>query len=130
LNFPKTWKFEDGEWWLYKIQPSDATRSEREISRVLMGCGWDTAEYQYVGSYRTRIRSRNFVGENEFFEPCDSPRFMFADKSDDELTIYDNPASPGRDFENAYRRILLSDSLNQHRPTYAQLWRDPLFQNR
>ena len=110
-SFPKTWKFENGEWWLYKIQSSDATRSEREISRVLMDCGWDAAEYQYVGSYRTRIRSRNFVGENEFFEPYDSLRFMFPDKSDDDQTIYENLASLGQDFEKAYRRILLSDAL-------------------
>ena len=110
-SFPKTWKFENGEWWLYKIQSSDATRSEREISRVLMDCGWDAAEYQYVGSYRTRIRSRNFVGENEFFEPYDSLRFMFQDKSDDEQTIYDNLASLGQEFEKAYRQILLSDAL-------------------
>ena len=110
-SFPKTWKFENGEWWLYKIQSSDATRSEREISRVLMDCGWDAAEYQYVGSYRTRIRSRNFVGENEFFEPYDSLRFMFPDKSDDEQTIYENLASLGQDFEKSYRRILLSDAL-------------------
>ena len=110
-SFPKTWKFENGEWWLYKIQSSDATRSEREISRVLIECGWDAAEYQYVGSYRTRIRSRNFVEENEFFEPYDSLRFMFQDKSDDEQTIYENLASLGADFENAYRRILLADAL-------------------
>lgn len=110
-SFPKTWKFENGAWWLYKIQTSDATRSEREISRVLMECGWDAAEYQYVGSYRTRIRSRNFVGENEFFEPYDSLRFMFPDKSDDEQTIYDNLASLGVEYEKAYRRILLADAL-------------------
>lgn len=110
-SFPKTWKFEDGEWWLYKIQSSDATRSEREISRVLIECGWDAAEYQYVGSYRTRIRSRNFVGQDEFFEPYDSLRFMFADKSDDEETIYGNLASLGPEFEKAYRRILLADAL-------------------
>lgn len=110
-SFPKTWKFEDGEWWLYKIQSSDATRSEREISRVLMECGWDAAEYQYIGNYRTRIRSRNFVGENEFFEPYDSLRFMFENKSDDDLVIYKNIASLGETFEKAYRRILLSDAL-------------------
>ena len=58
-SFTKTWKYEDGEWWLYKLQPSEATRSEVEISRVLRACDWDAAEYQYVGSYRKRIRSRN-----------------------------------------------------------------------
>ena len=110
-SFPKTWKFEDGAWWLYKIQSSDATRSEREISRVLIECGWDAAEYQYVGSYRTRIRSRNFVGLDEFFEPYDSLRFLFADKSDDDETIYENIASLGSDFEKEYRRILLADAL-------------------
>ena len=110
-SFPKTWKYEDDAWWLYKIQSSDATRSEREISRVLIECGWDAAEYQYVGSYRTRIRSRNFVGQDEFFEPYDSLRFMFTDKSDDEETIYENLSSLGTEFEKAYRRILLSDAL-------------------
>lgn len=110
-SFPKTWKYENGAWWLYKLQSSAATRSEREISHALMACGWDAAEYQYSGSYRTRIKSRNFVGKYEFFEPYDSLRFMFADKSDDELVIYRNIASLGADFEKQFRRILLADAL-------------------
>lgn len=109
-SFPKTWKYENGEWWLYKLQSSTATRSEREISHVLMACGWDAAEYQYSGSYRTRIRSKNFVGVNEFFEPYDSLRFMFEDRSDDELVIYENIASLGKQFEKDFRRILLADA--------------------
>lgn len=44
-SFPKTWKFEIGAWWLYKLQSATATRSERDISHVLMECGWDAAEY-------------------------------------------------------------------------------------
>lgn len=110
-SFPKTWKYENGAWWLYKLQSADATRSEREISHALMDCGWDAAEYQYSGSYRTRIKSRNFVGENEFFEPYDSLRFMFNDKSDDDVTVYNNLASLGADFEHQFRRILLADAL-------------------
>lgn len=110
-SFPKTWKFENGAWWLYKLQSAEATRSEREISHALMACGWDAAEYQYSGSYRTRIKSRNFVGENEFFEPYDSLRFMFSDKSDDESVIYENIATLGADFEKQFRRILLADAL-------------------
>lgn len=110
-RFPKTWKYEKGAWWLYKLQPADATRGEREISHALMRCGWDAAEYQYDGSYRTRIRSRNFVGEDEFFEPYDSLRFMFDDKSDGETTVYANIRSLGKGFEKAYRRILLADAL-------------------
>ncbi len=110
-SFPKTWKFEDGEWWLYKLQSSEATRSECEISRVLLACGWDAAEYRYIGSYRTRIRSRNFVGEHEFFEPYDSFRFCFADRSDNDQVIAHNIVSMGADFAKAYRRILLADAL-------------------
>lgn len=110
-SFPKTWKFERKAWWLYKLQSKEATRSEREISKVLMSCNWDAAEYQYVGTSRTQIRSKNFVGKDEFFEPYDSLRFMFEDKSDDEQTIYDNLASLGQDFEKSYRRILLADAL-------------------
>lgn len=110
-SFPKTWKFENGAWWLYKLQSATATRSERDISHVLMECGWAAAEYQYCGSYRNRIKSRNFVGEDEFFEPYDSLRFMFSDKSDDEEVIYENIASLGSDFEKQFRRILLADAL-------------------
>lgn len=110
-SFPKTWKYEKGKWWLYKKQSTDATRSEREISQVLRECNWDAAEYRYVGRSRTLIRSCNFVGKNEFFEPYDSLRFMFEDKSDDDQVIYDNLASLGADFEKAYRRILLADAL-------------------
>ncbi len=110
-SFPKTWKYEDGSWWLYKLQSTVATRSEREISHALLACGWDAAEYQYCGRYRTRIKSRNFVGKDEFFEPYDSLRFMFADKSDNDLVIYENIASLGSDFEKQFRRILLADAL-------------------
>lgn len=110
-SFPKTWRYEDGEWWLYKLQTSEATRSECEISRVLMQCKWDAAEYRYVGSYRTRIKSRNFVGEHEFFEPFDSLRFSFADRSDDEQVIAQNLASLGTDIARSFHRILLADAL-------------------
>lgn len=110
-SFPKTWKFEGGDWWLYKLQSVAATRSEREISHTLMDCGWDAAEYQYDKNYRTRIKSRNFVRQNEFFEPYDSLRFMFVDKSDDERVIYENIASLGSTFEKQFRRILLADAL-------------------
>ena len=46
-SFTKTWKYEDGDWWLYKLQPSAATRTEVGISRVLHSIGWDAAEYRY-----------------------------------------------------------------------------------
>jgi len=108
---PKAWKYENGEWWLYKIQSSMAARSEREISQVLRSCGWETAEYQYDGRYRTRIRSKNFVGENEFFEPYASLKYMFDDRSDNEAVIYQNIASLGIRFEKDFRRILLADAL-------------------
>ena len=110
-RFPKTWKYENAECWLYKIQASMAARSEREISQMLRSCGWNVAEYQYDGRFRTRIRSKNFVGENEFFEPYASLRFMFGDRSDDGAVIYQNIASLGMRFEKDFRRILLADAL-------------------
>ena len=110
-SFPKTWKFEKGAWWLYKIQSIEATRSECEISKVLRKCGFDAAEYRYDGSYRKRIKSRNFVGENEFFEPYESYRYRFEDRSDDDETVYQNIASLGEEFERSWRRILLADAL-------------------
>ncbi len=110
-SFTKTWRFEQGEWWLYKLQPSAATRAEVEISRALRACGWDAAEYAYVGHYRKRVRSRRFVGEGEFFEPYDSFRFFFEDRSDDDEAIRANLASLGPEFGLAWRRILLSDAV-------------------
>ncbi len=110
-SFPKTWKHENGQWWLYKIQSPQATRSEREISHVLRACGWDAAEYAYVGSRRSRIKSKNFVEKGTFFEPYDSFRFMFANKEDADEVIYGNLSSLGRGFEQQYRRILLADAL-------------------
>lgn len=110
-SFPKTWKHEAGEWWLYKIQSPAATQSEYAISQALNDCGWSAAEYQLVGDDLTRIRSRNFVGANEFFEPYDSLRFMFENKSDDDEVIYRNIASLGESFETDFRRILLADAL-------------------
>lgn len=74
-------------------------------------CGWDAAEYVYDDSKPNRIKTRNFVGEGEFFEPYDSLRYMFEDKSDNEAVIYANLCSLGPEFERAYRRILLADAL-------------------
>lgn len=110
-SFTKTWRFEEGEWWLYKLQPPQATVSECEISKVLIASGFDAAEYRYCDEARTRIRTRNFVGAGEFFEPYDSLRFMFEDKSDEEEVIYRNLASLGDAMEAAWRRILLADAL-------------------
>ncbi len=110
-SFTKTWKFEDGAWWLYKLQSSAATETEIEISRVLRNIGWDAAEYDYVGRYRKRVRTRNFLQPHEFFEPYDSFRFCFDDPSDDDDVIYRNIASLGSDFRNAWKRILLADAL-------------------
>lgn len=110
-SFTKTWKYEDGEWWLYKLQSSEATRSEVEISRVLRDCGWDAAEYRYVGSYRKRIKSRNFLGEDEFFEPYDSFRYAFSDISEDDDIVMRNLSSLGETYRSAWKRILLADAL-------------------
>ena len=110
-SFPKTWRYEDGAWWLYKLQAPEAVRAEIEISRVLRACGWDAAEYRPVEPYADRVRSLSFVGDGEFFEPYDSLRFMFADASDDDDTICRNIASLGPEFELAWRRILAADAL-------------------
>lgn len=110
-SFTKTWRFENNHWWLYKLQSADATRSEYEISRALRKAGFDAAEYRMDHSRKTRIRTRNFVGEDEFFEPYESLRYMFKDLSDSDDVIYANLASLGEAFEHAWRRILLSDAL-------------------
>ena len=110
-SFTKTWKYEKGDWWLYKLQSTAATEAEVEISRVLRRIGWDAAEYAYAGRSRKRVRSRNFLNPHEFFEPYDSFRFRFDDPSDDDAAIYQNLASLGSDFEQAWKRILLADAL-------------------
>ena len=110
-SFTKTWKFEQDAWWLYKIQPAAATRAEVEISRVLRGVGWDAAEYAYIGSYRRRVKTRNFLKEKEFFEPYDSFRFFFDDPRDDDEVIRRNIASLGPAYDEAWKRILLADAV-------------------
>lgn len=110
-SFTKTWCYEDNAWWLYKLQSEDATRSEYEISCVLRECGWDAAEYDYDEANPNRIRTKYFVGKDEFFEPYDSLRFMFPDRSDDEEVIMENLASLGPDVLKAWKRILLADAL-------------------
>ena len=110
-SFTKTWKYEEGDWWLYKLQPSAATRIEVGISRVLHNIGWDTAEYRFVGKYLKRVKTRNFLQPQEFFEPYDSFRFSFDDPSDDEDVIYQNIASLGPEFAKAWKRILLADAV-------------------
>jgi len=110
-SFTKTWRFENGQWWLYKLQSEEATCSEVEISKALRACGWDAAEYQYVEGYKMRVKSLNFVNSGEFFEPYDSFRYSFVNRSDDEQVIYHNLASLGNAFEEAWTRILLADAL-------------------
>lgn len=110
-SFTKTWRYEGGEWWLYKLQASAATRAEVAIYRTLRDCGWAAAEYAYIGHYRTRVRSKNFLGPKEFYEPYDSFRFYFNDQSDDNKVIFKNIASLGKEFERDWRRILLADAL-------------------
>lgn len=110
-SFTKTWVYENGEWWLYKLQSTEATRSEVNISRVLKKCIWDTADYAYVGSYRKRVKSRNFLGENEFFEPYESLRYMFDDTGDDDDIIFRNIASLGEEFRSAWKKILIADAV-------------------
>lgn len=38
-SFPKTWRYENGAWWLYKIQSVEASRSECAISAALLRMG-------------------------------------------------------------------------------------------
>ena len=110
-SFTKTWRFENGTWWLYKIQTRAATEAEVQISRVLRSIGWDAAVYNYVGRYRKRVRTQNFLQPGEFFEPYDSFRFCFNDPSDDDNVIFRNIASMGPAFEEAWRRITLADAV-------------------
>ncbi len=110
-SFTKTWKYEDGDWWLYKLQPGAATRIEVGISRVLQSIGWDAAEYRYVGKFLKRVKTRNFVQPGEFFEPYDSFRFFFDDPGDDDDEIFKNIASLGPEFKEAWKRILLADAV-------------------
>ena len=110
-SFPKTWVYEEGAWWLYKIQSAAATKAEIEISEVLRSMGWDAAIYLPVPSSDSRVRSLNFVGDGEFFEPYDSLRFMFDDASDDESTIRKNIQSLGSDFGRDWKRISVADAF-------------------
>lgn len=110
-SFPKTWVFEGGAWWLYKIQSPAAVQTEIAISRVLEACGWDAARYEPVPGAPTQIRSLNFVGEGEFFEPYESFRHCFENPGDDDDVIYANIASLGGEFELAWRRIGLADAF-------------------
>lgn len=110
-SFPKTWRYEEGRWWLYKRQHENAVKSEYAISRALLACGWDAAEYEMIPGRGALIKTLNFVGENEMFEPYESYRHRFDDLSDDETTVYRNIASLGSAFEADFRRILLADAL-------------------
>lgn len=110
-SFTKTWKYENKAWWLYKVQSEEATRAEVGISKVLQSCGWDSAIYEYDKDSLRRVRSLNFVKKHEFFEPYDSFRFAFADKSDDDAIVMKNLSSLGESFRQAWRRILLADAL-------------------
>ena len=49
-SYTKTWRYEDSEWWLYKIENKESIEAEIKISQALIKCGWDTAVYQYSDS--------------------------------------------------------------------------------
>lgn len=109
-SFTKTWRYEDGLWWLYKVQSKDATMSEYSIAKALNACGWSAAAYELVvGS--DNIKTLNFVGKDEFFEPYESLRYLFSNKADDDTVIYENIKSLGEVFEKDFRRILLADAV-------------------
>lgn len=110
-SFTKTWMYENDAWWLYKLQPVAATLAEVQISRVLRACGWDAAQYEYVGDDLTRVKTLNFLSPGEFFEPYDSFRFCFDNPGDADEVIMANIASLGPGFAKAWKRILLADSL-------------------
>ena len=73
--------------------------------------GWLHSKKFHSRNRKTRVRSLNFVQEGEFFEPYDSFRYSFTDRSDDDRVIYDNLASLGSAFEEAWMRILLVDAF-------------------
>ena len=108
-SFTKTWRYADGAWWLYKLQPAAATEAEVQISRALRALGWDAAEYTYVGRYRTRVRTRCFLNPHEVFEPYDSYRFAFDDPGDQDEAVARNLAAAG--CGGAWKRILLADAV-------------------
>lgn len=110
-SFTKTWRYEDGAWWLYKLQSAAATEAEVEISRVLRSIGWDAALYEHAGRYRRRVKTLSFLKPHEFFEPYDSFRFFFGDPGDDDDVIFGNIASLGASYEQAWKRILLADAV-------------------
>lgn len=110
-SFPKTWHYEAGEWWLYKLQSVDASKSETAISQALRACGWDAAEYVYDEANPSYIKTRNFIGAGEFFEPYDSLRYLFKDRSDADQVIYQNFCTLNKTSKTAYRRILMADAL-------------------
>ena len=109
--FAKTWAYENGEWWLYKLENELQARCEVEIANTLRKIGWDCAEYCYDAAETNRVKTKNFVGKNEFFEPYESFRYKFSDLRDDEDVIYKNLASLGAEFEAAWRRIQCADAF-------------------
>ena len=110
-SFPKTWVYENGVWWLRKLQSAEASRGEVWISRALRAAGWDAAEYAFAGASRKQVKSRNFLNENEFFEPYESLRYRFEDMSDDDSAVMGNLSSLGEAFRIAWKRILLADAF-------------------
>ena len=110
-SYTKTWRYEDSEWWLYKIENKESIEAEIKISQALIECGWDTAVYQYSDSLNNCVRSRNFLKQNEFFEPYDSFRFFFDNTSDADDVINNNIASLGEEYLKAWKKIMIADAL-------------------
>lgn len=110
-SYTKTWRYEDSEWWLYKIENKESIEAEIKISQALIKCGWDTAVYQCSDSLNNCVRSWNFLKQNEFFEPYDSFRFFFDNTSDADDVINNNIASLGEEYLKAWKKIMLADAL-------------------
>lgn len=78
---------------------------------ALRSCGWAAAEYAHDPIEDHYIKTRNFVGQGEFFEPHESFRYFSPDRSDNDEVIYTNLCFLGPAFARDYRRILLADAL-------------------
>ena len=91
------------------MQSVEASEAEVSVSRVLRTCEWDAAEYEFADASKLRVRSRCFLGENEFFEPYASFRYGFRNLGDDEAVVTENLASVREDLRKAWKRILLAD---------------------
>lgn len=105
-SFNKAWIKENSDWWLYKRGSLKNSYAELYAYYLAKELGMAIAEYKFSNNM---IASLNFTNDTKMLEHYASFKYMFSNRSIDDITIFDNLKSIN--LENDYSDILLLDAI-------------------